>query len=89
MTPVGPLIDGSDGKVVPGRTPAYTDSGWAVVDVPLGRYRITATYRSATGGEVYPLQVELTGSAAFAPQVTADFEQSGTNQRIRLEARFG
>ncbi|MER6576342.1 hypothetical protein [Nonomuraea sp. NPDC001023] len=89
MTPVGPLIDGSEGKVVSGRAPVYTDSGWAVVDVPLGRYRITATYRSATSGKVYPLQVKLTGSAAFGPQVTADFEQSGTNQRIRLEVRFG
>ncbi|GGT33711.1 hypothetical protein GCM10010176_092810 [Nonomuraea spiralis] len=88
MTPVGPLIDGSKGKVVSGRKPVYTDSGWAVVDVPLGRYRISATYRSATSGQVYPLQIKLTGSAAFASQVTADFEQSGTNQRIRLEVRF-
>ncbi|MEU5861572.1 hypothetical protein ABZ815_10385 [Nonomuraea sp. NPDC047529] len=88
MTPVGPLIDGSKGRVVSGREPVYTDSGWAVVDVPLGRYRITATYRSAGSGKVYPLQVKLTGSSSFGSQVTADFEQSGTNQRIRLEVRF-
>ncbi|MCC5580258.1 hypothetical protein IMZ11_32020 [Microtetraspora sp. AC03309] len=88
MTPITPLIDGSTGKVISGRKPVYTDSGWAVVDVPLGRYKITATYNSPNSGKVYPLQVKQTGSPTFGSQVTSDFEQSGTNQRIRLEVKF-
>ncbi|MER7498696.1 hypothetical protein AB0L05_00105 [Nonomuraea pusilla] len=88
LTPTVPLIDGSRGKVISGRKPVYTDSGWAVVDVPLGRYKITATYRSPSSGKVYPLQVKQTGASTFGSQVTCDFEQSGTNQRIRLEVKF-
>ncbi|MEU6408746.1 hypothetical protein [Microbispora sp. NPDC046933] len=88
LTPVTPLIDGSTGKVISGREPVYTDSGWAVVDVPLGRYEITATYDSPDSGKIYPLQVKQTGGSTFGSQVTCDFEQSGTNQRIRLEVKF-
>ncbi|MER6507911.1 hypothetical protein ABT158_13920 [Nonomuraea sp. NPDC001636] len=51
---------------------------------------------ATAGAAAYVVRGKVVNSAGrsrtmtpVGPQVTADFEQSGTNQRIRLEVRFG
>ncbi|GAB2990406.1 hypothetical protein GCM10023080_065250 [Streptomyces pseudoechinosporeus] len=87
LTPVGPLIDGSTGGTIARREPRFTGQGWAVVDVPVGRYRITAEY-AAPGGKPRPLLVRSTGTEAFSDEVTADFKQDKDNrQTLSVETR--
>jgi hypothetical protein len=68
MVPDGPLVDGSDGAVVSGGLEA-TGDGFALVDVPVGRYAISAVVNDQ------PLLVRVRNSGeAFEEAVVADFE---------------
>lgn len=74
FTPVGPLVDGSQGEVITRklgqpRTPAYSK----VLDMPIGRYVVTARY-VPTDGPARPLTVRLEGTGEYAAALTADFE---------------
>ncbi|HYE20362.1 MAG TPA: carboxypeptidase-like regulatory domain-containing protein [Tepidisphaeraceae bacterium] len=69
LTPEGKLIDGSEGKPVVGKLVA-TGDGFAVRDVPVGTYRITA--RSAPKGQAAtPLLVRVRNTGEFAASVTS------------------
>ena len=69
LTPVGPLVDGSAGATIT-RPAVHTGDGWAVPDVPIGRYRITARH-VPTGS---PMEVRRRNAGAYGPEVTLDFE---------------
>jgi hypothetical protein len=71
LTPVGSLIDGSAGQVIVGR-PTSTGDGFAVVDVPVGRYAIAAREVGA-GGSGRPLRIRLRNSGSYASSVTTGF----------------
>ncbi|GGO31721.1 carboxypeptidase-like regulatory domain-containing protein [Deinococcus humi] len=72
LTPVGPLIDGSAGKPLTRRAPARG----MVLDVPIGTYRVKATFISATGKRE-PLQVS-DSDGHYAGEATVHFTPSGT-----------
>lgn len=85
LTPAGPLVDGSPGKPLTKRA-ENTGDGWAVRDVPVGPYKITATLATASGRK-QPLRIRTRdGSASYAADVTTDFKPYLTDhQRIELE----
>ncbi|MDA0638510.1 carboxypeptidase-like regulatory domain-containing protein [Nonomuraea sp. MCN248] len=68
LTPQSPLLDGSPGEVITRRA-ARTPDGSGLLDVPIARYRVSATH------EGRPLQVRLRGSDAYAAEIVADFSQ--------------
>jgi hypothetical protein len=88
LVPVGNLIDGSAGstlKLKPGQ-PFSNDYGM-LVDIPLGRYTITGTYREEGTGPVQTVRLrnKLNASSTFAASHTLDFEPltiQGTNTAI-------
>ncbi|MDI2132676.1 carboxypeptidase-like regulatory domain-containing protein [Yinghuangia seranimata] len=89
LTPVGTLADGSTGKTVT-RKAESTGDGFGVRDIPVGRYKITASYLNGPGGRPQPvkLQIRNSGQAPVA-ELTADFKQYLTDhQRIELEAQL-
>lgn len=70
LTPVGPLIDGSQGEVI---RPKAQD-GYSINDIPIGHYRLTATYdgkplmfRRWNSDETFVADYELN----FEPQIAA------------------
>lgn len=70
LTPVGPLIDGSTGEAIRCRA----DDGYQIKDIPIGRYRLTATYegkpvtfRRWNSEEAFVSDYELN----FEPQIAA------------------
>lgn len=74
LTPVGKLIDGSDGKVLtmrPGlpNTPSYEK----LLDIPIGRYTLSAVYLN--GGARKPLRLKLTQDydGAYKGSLTINF----------------
>lgn len=71
LTPTGPLIDGSAGKVLTRTAPAR---GMAL-DVPIGTYRVQATFIAASGKRE-PLTVSAT-DGDYAAQATVNFRPSG------------
>jgi hypothetical protein len=82
LTPEGPLIDGSQGQSIT-RKASRTPDGSGLVDVPLGRYRISANYQGR------PLQVGLRNSGQYAAEVVADFaEHISTVYWIELEMKL-
>lgn len=74
LTPVGKLIDGSDGIVLKLKcgapmTPYYN----ALADIPLGRYSATAVYLH--DNQRVPLKLRVTDSnGLYKPAMTVDFE---------------
>ncbi|MDF2694032.1 MAG: hypothetical protein K0S65_2415 [Labilithrix sp.] len=83
LVPDGPLVDGSEGTTVTGPL-VRTADGDALVDVPLGRYAITAK----VDGE--PLEIRIRNSEAFKASVTSDFDApygSLPIYRIEVELR--
>ncbi|MBC7892339.1 MAG: carboxypeptidase regulatory-like domain-containing protein [Sphingobacteriaceae bacterium] len=78
LEPVGPLLDGSEGKILLGQPDRmYLD------DVPLGKYKITA--RHTPTNQV--MQVRLRNqNQAYAPAVTASFDPAyaGAKGRYKL-----
>jgi hypothetical protein len=82
LTPEGPLIDGSAGRPIT-RNAIRTPDGSGLVDVPLGRYRISANYQGR------PLQVGLRNSGQYAVEVVADFtERINAVHWIELEMKL-
>lgn len=73
LTPSGPLIDGSAGTVLRRTAPARG----MVVDVPIGTYRVQATFIGASGRRE-PLQVSAT-DGDYAPGATVTFKPSGVS----------
>ncbi len=79
LTPEGPLADGSQGSVIT-RASSRTGDGSGVHDVPLGRYRITATYDGR------PLRVRQRNVGEYAPEYVGDFQTVMTGvYRIDLD----
>lgn len=72
LTPSGPLIDGSAGRVLTRTAPAR---GMAL-DVPIGTYRVQATFIAASGRRE-PLQVSA-ADGDYAAEATVTFRPSGT-----------
>ncbi|WP_067179943.1 carboxypeptidase-like regulatory domain-containing protein [Microtetraspora niveoalba] len=79
LTPQGPLIDGSTGRTITARA-ERTPDGSGLPSVPIGRYRITASY------EDRQLRVRSRGDEEYAREVVADFTSVMTGiYRIELE----
>ncbi|GGR06478.1 carboxypeptidase-like regulatory domain-containing protein [Deinococcus ruber] len=71
LTPVGPLIDGSAGKPLTRTAPARG----MVLDVPIGTYRVRATFISANGKRE---AVQVSGfDGDYASEATVKFKPSG------------
>lgn len=71
LTPTGPLIDGSAGTVLKRTAPAR---GMAL-DVPIGTYRVQATFVGANGKRE-PLRVSAT-DGDYAPTANVTFKPTG------------
>jgi hypothetical protein len=79
LKPVGNLIDGSAGQTIVRRSgEPQTVSYGRLMDIPIGRYTVTATY--LTGGTKVPLTLRvLDATTAYASQMTLDFEPTSTS----------
>lgn len=72
LTPVGNLIDGSNGEVLV----LHEDANYPkLADVPIGRYTITAVYKSGAGDLPLKLRNQYNNSG-FESSVQIDFEPS-------------
>ncbi|MFC4454262.1 carboxypeptidase-like regulatory domain-containing protein [Deinococcus sonorensis] len=72
LTPDGPIIDGSAGKVIRGFL-----QGSQLRDIPIGRYRVTARYLPEAGAP----QTVLIGArnpSTYERSMTSDFRRSNT-----------
>lgn len=82
LTPSGKLIDGTDGttlKLKHGQP--RTDTYGKLVDIPIGRYTVTAKYQSSA----IKLRNKLDPSSTFSNSMTLDFEPStsiGSNMAV-------
>lgn len=80
LAPVGPLIDGSEGKTLVLR---QGDHYWVqpgyLEDIPIGRYTVTATLKNEDGARPLRIQDWHT-EGEFAPELQFDFipESSGS-----------
>jgi hypothetical protein len=87
FTPEGPLVDGSAGKTIVARSgAARTPSFSKILDVPIGRYRVTARHvPPGAAPRAVPIRVERGG--AYAASVVADFAPEGMACKncLRLE----
>ncbi|AHM60555.1 hypothetical protein D770_11490 [Flammeovirgaceae bacterium 311] len=75
LTPVGPLIDGSEGEVIirkPGQ-PA-TESYSKLLDLPIGKYNISAVYKGAS--EELPIKLKNfeNQNSEYVSNLVIDFE---------------
>jgi len=81
LTPQGPLIDGSAGEVITRRAERGGD-GPGLLDVPIGRYRITAEHLGR------PLKIRIRDTGEYGEAVVAGFEPLTTTvYRIQLELK--
>jgi hypothetical protein len=74
LTPVGPLVDGSQGQSI---TASLQDVGGGedgVPNVPLGKYKITAINKVTD----QPLQVRLRNTGEYGPSITTVFKSGFT-----------
>jgi hypothetical protein len=89
LTPAAPIIDGSAGKTIVQHLRATAD-GDAVVDVPLGRYTISAREAPA-GRPARALQIRRRNTGSYAATLTTSFAAPyGANldvQQIVVEVR--
>jgi hypothetical protein len=84
LEPVGPLVDGSEGRTITARL-ENTPDGDAVPDVPVGRYRVTARY-APDGEAASALTVRPRNTGAYAASVTVDFKPlTSTILRVELD----
>lgn len=75
LTPVGVLIDGSEGSVIkmkPGQP--RTDSYSKLLDIPIGKYKITAHYQGELGDFPLKLRNDSDSNSSFANTLEFDFE---------------
>ncbi|HYC28833.1 MAG TPA: carboxypeptidase-like regulatory domain-containing protein [Chitinophagaceae bacterium] len=76
LTPNGPLIDGSAGQVIKARMgqPATATYG-KLVDIPIGRYTMTASYQGTAGNVSIKLRDKgHFPSGAFSSSITLDID---------------
>ena len=89
LTPDGTLIDGGKGEPITAKLKS-TGDGWAIPDVPVGRYKITARH-APDNAKPAPIQIRLRNKGKFADALTADFENpNGTGlaiHRIEVEVK--
>jgi hypothetical protein len=94
LTPVGKLVDGSDGAVIKSKAQnfaeiigAYNNIG--LNDVPVGRYKISAKY-IPQNGEPVNLVLKLRDDDSYTAELTADFQQEAaeTFQEIPMDIKF-
>lgn len=71
LTPAGNLVDGSAGQVLKLRE---SSSFPQLSDVPLGRYQVTAVYKSAAGDKPLKLRNFYAQAEGFVSVLTLDFE---------------
>ncbi len=82
LTPVGPLIDGSTGKVL--TLQAKKRYNEAIKDVPMGRYKVTAVYKP-TGEQLLVRNAwDFDNDIVYQPSVTMDF--LGTESAVRYNS---
>ena len=72
LTPVGKLFDGSAGKTITTNAEALSTGGHGVDNIPLGRYKISATWKPE-GHAPMPMQLRITGTSKFAQSLEFDF----------------
>lgn len=90
FVPEGALIDGSTGQTLVGRSGApRTDTFSKIVDVPIGRYRVSAVY-AAPGEAPQALVIRVEGDPGYGDSVLADFIPEGFACRncMRLEVNW-
>lgn len=77
LVPQGKLIDGSDGATLTmkGGLPNTRDYG-AVKDIPLGRYLVTAIFKSGTGNVPVKLRNLFSYDDPYTPSLIVNFEPS-------------
>ena len=81
LVPDGPLIDGRTG-----RTLVRKATGSLITDVPVGRYRVSATH--APGGTREALEVQAEGQDSYASSSVATFRETSYGIRMELYARL-
>lgn len=68
LTPVGALLDGSAGNTLTRAIDLNTGSSFAIRDVPMGRYKISASRNGV------PLVIRMKGESQYVDgEITADF----------------
>lgn len=89
LVPAGPLIDGSTGQTIKMKHgQPSTDNYGKLVDIPIGRYTVTAVYPSSTGNIPINLRDKehnRTGSFAASVQLNFDPTTSNGNNMAFLE----
>jgi hypothetical protein len=83
LVPDGALVDGSTGAPITRRL-LHTADGDAMVDVPVGRYTITARY-VPVGGTPRTLMVRLRDQGDYQASLVTDFVQQLSWQSIVLQ----
>src|SRR5690349_15541753 len=66
LTPVGPLVDGTQGQPITASTVDVGGGEDGIPDVPLGKYKITAINKTTD----QPLEVRLRNTGDYAPSLT-------------------
>jgi len=88
LTPVGKLIDGSEGKTIRGMC-EFTMDGPALLSVPIGKYKITARWMP---DGIDPMPVKISEYAVEKLEdsvVTSNFENVyGTEKRLEVKVGF-
>jgi len=90
LTPHGPLIDGSQGKTLRLRVgDHYWVDRYQIEDVPIGRYRVTATLQGDDGPRPLKIQ-DWHAKGDFEPEFQLDFlPRSGNVLRISASIVIG
>lgn len=86
LEPVGKLIDGSSGTtLIVKEGAAYTQDYGYLVDIPLGRYQMKASYTTENGKVLLKVRKKFDESSLYTTDFTLDFDpetQIGVNMAI-------
>ncbi|MBE1440817.1 stalk domain-containing protein [Paenibacillus sp. OAS669] len=83
LTPEGPLFDGSAGKTITTRADVLPTGGHGVDKIPLGRYKISATWKPE-GHAPMPMLLRVTGTSKYIQSPEFDFHNPLGTQSIFL-----
>jgi Carboxypeptidase regulatory-like domain len=72
LEPQGPLLDGSNGQTITGML-THTADGDGLINVPLGRYKITARYLAPAETPMV-LEIKPRNSGEYSDSLSADFD---------------
>ncbi|MDQ6418527.1 stalk domain-containing protein [Paenibacillus sp. LHD-117] len=87
LSPVGPLLDGSEGETIVKRGSNFP-GGFGIPDVPIGRYEVTAHYMPL-GENPVPMDVRIRNRGDYEPSAIFDFESlTDTIHQIEIEAKL-